>query len=281
VPFPLRDRTLLITGGARGIGLATARAALARGARVTLVDLDAVECERAAASLPTDRVLAIGGDVTDRGEMQRAVAATVERFGSLDAVSANAGIASRASTFIGTPIERFERVLEVNLGGVHRTVSAALPEIVARQGHIVVVSSVYAFMNGMGEAAYAMSKAAVEQFGRALRSELAHRGVGVTVAYFGFIDTDMVHHALDEDPFAVRMLERAPAPLRKRLPPDAAGTAIVDAIESRRSRVIRPRRWEAMWALRGFTGPLLDMLALRDSETQALLADLESRDATG
>ncbi len=124
-----------------------------------------------------------------------------------------------------------------------------------------------------------MSKAAVEQFGRALRVELAHRGVGVTVAYFGFIDTDMVRHSLDDDPFAVRLIGTAPAPLRKRLPPEVAGEAIVDAIEKRRPHVIRPRRWAALWALRGVTGPFFDAMTLRDKTTQGILAELDGRDA--
>jgi NAD(P)-dependent dehydrogenase (short-subunit alcohol dehydrogenase family) len=83
--------------------------------------------------------------------MQRAVAAAVERFGGLDVVVANAGIASRVATFRAFSTETFERVLDVNLMGVYRTVDAALPEIIRRQGHVVVISSVYAFMNGVGE----------------------------------------------------------------------------------------------------------------------------------
>ena len=105
--------------------------------------------------------------------MQRAVARTVERFGGLDVIVANAGIVSRVATVRATPEESFERVLEVNLMGTCRTVNAALPEIIRREGHVVLVSSIYAFMNGVGTAPYAMSKAAVEQLGRALRVELA------------------------------------------------------------------------------------------------------------
>ena len=71
--------------------------------------------------------------------MQRAVATTVERFGGLDVVVANAGIAPRAATLRAMSSESFERVLDVNLMGVCRTVEAALPEIVRRRGHIVVV----------------------------------------------------------------------------------------------------------------------------------------------
>src|SRR5437763_10100923 len=129
--------------------------------------------------------------------------------------------------------ETFERVLDVNLMGVCRTVDAALPEIIRRGGHVVVVSSVYAFLNGIGATPYAMSKAAVEQFGRALRAELIQHGASASVAYFGFIDTEMVHETIDRDPLSDRMMATIPPPLRKRLPPSTAGEAIVRGLERR------------------------------------------------
>src|SRR5438874_1453380 len=136
---------------------------------------------------------------------------------------ANAGIAARVATFRAMSPETFERVLDVNLMGVYRTVEAALPEIVRRRGHVVVVSSVYAFTNGIGAVPYAMSKAAVEQLGRALRVELVQHGASASVAYFGFIDTEMVHQAIDRDPLADSMLDAFPRILRKRLQPSVAG----------------------------------------------------------
>ena len=208
--YELTGKVALVTGGARGIGFATARALVARGASVVIVDLDADAAAGAAAQVHDTRAAGLAGDVTDRGAMQRAVAAAVERFGGLDVVVANAGIASRVATFRASSPETFERVLDVNLMGVYRTVDAALPEIVRRRGHVVVISSVYAFINGVGEVAYAMSKAAVEQFGRALRVELVQHGASASVAYFGFIDTEMVHQGLDRDPLAHEMLESFP-----------------------------------------------------------------------
>jgi NAD(P)-dependent dehydrogenase (short-subunit alcohol dehydrogenase family) len=167
--------------------------------------------------------------------------------------------------------ESFERVLEVNLMGVYRTVDAALPEILKRKGHVVVISSIYAFTNGGGAAPYAMSKAAVEQFGRALRVELVQHGASASVAYFGFIDTDMVHQAVDQDPLADQLLATLPSPLRKRLPPSAAGEAIARGIERRQPRIIRPRRWTAMSVLRGVLNPLTDAQAERDEAVQSLM----------
>src|SRR5438132_1514155 len=256
--FELAGKVALVTGGARGIGLATARALSVRGAAVAIVDLDEAAATAAAGSVHDARSAGIAADVTDRGAMQRAVATTVERFGAVDVVVANAGIAARVATFRAASPESFERVLDVNLMGVYRTVDAALPEIVRRQGHVVVISSIYAFINGVGAAAYAMSKAAVEQLGRALRAELVQHGASASVAYFGFIDTEMVHRAIDQDPLAEEMLQTFPAPLRKRIAPAVAGEAIARGIEQRRPRIIRPRRWAAYSLLPGVLNPPSD-----------------------
>jgi NAD(P)-dependent dehydrogenase (short-subunit alcohol dehydrogenase family) len=275
--YELNGKVALVTGAARGIGFGTARALIARGASVVIVDLDQGAAERAAGELHDSRAFGLAADVTDRSAMQRAVASTVERFGSLDVVVANAGVASRVASFRAMAPETFERVLDVNLMGVYRTVDAALPEILARRGHVVVISSIYAFFNGIGAVPYAMSKAAVEQFGRALRIELAPHGASASVAYFGFIDTEMVHRAIDADPLADRLMETLPKPLHKRLTPAVAGEAIVQGIEQRRPRIIRPRRWAVWSVLRGIVNPLTDARAERDARTLALVREFDAR----
>jgi NAD(P)-dependent dehydrogenase (short-subunit alcohol dehydrogenase family) len=275
--YDLKDKVALVTGAARGIGFETARALVSRGASVVVVDLEAEAAEAAAAQLHDTRAIGLAADVTDRGALQQAVATTVERFGGLDVVVANAGIASRAATFRAMATEGFDRVIDVNLMGVVRTVEAALPEIIRRRGHAVVIASVYAFGNGLGATPYAMSKAGVEQFGRALRVELVQHGASASVAYFGFIDTEMVHRALDEDPVVASMLALFPKPLQKRLQPTVAGEAIVSGIERRAPRIIRPRRWVVMSTLRGILSPLIDRQMERDAKIQAAARDLDSR----
>lgn len=277
VRYELADKVALVTGGARGIGFATAKALVGRGASVAIADLDQAASEQAASQLHDSRAIGLAADVTDRGAVQRAVARTVERFGGLDVVVANAGIASRVATFRAMSTESFERVLDVDLMGVYRTVDAALPEVIRRRGHVVVISSIYAFTNGVGAIPYAMSKAAVEQFGRALRLELSPHGASATVAYFGFIDTEMVHRAIDDDELAGQMLASFPKPLHKRIQPAVAGEAIVEGIEARRPRIIRPRRWTVMSVMRGILGPLGDARAERDLDSRVLLRQLDAR----
>src|SRR6476646_9261456 len=129
----LHGRVALVTGAARGIGLETARALERRGAKVALVDLDASAAEAAAATIAPD-ALGLAADVSDRAAIGAAVDAVVQRFGGLDVVVANAGIANAPATARTMPEEEFERVLAVNLLGVWRTVRAALPHIVERRG---------------------------------------------------------------------------------------------------------------------------------------------------
>ncbi len=275
--YDLRNKVALVTGAARGIGYETARALVSRGASVVLVDLEAEAAEAAAAKLHDTRAIGLAADVTDRGALQQAVATTVERFGGLDVVVANAGIAPTPATFRAMTTEVFDRVIDVDLMGVARTVEAALPQIIERRGHVVVVASIYAFTNGAGGTPYAMSKAGVEQLGRALRVELVQHGASASVAYFGFIATEMTRRSIVEDPVALSVWEALPQPLRKYLQPQVAGEAIARGIERRAPRIIRPRSWIVMSTLRGILNPLSDLRAERDGKIQAAARELDDR----
>src|SRR4051812_9021879 len=226
VVYPLPGKVAMVTGAAKGIGYETARILHARGASVALVDLDPDETEAAAAAIG-ERTLAIVADVTDEDAMAEAVERTAEEFGGLDVVVANAGIAPPPSPMSAVDGDAFERVIEVDLLGVWRTVRPALDQVIARRGHVVVVASVYAFVNGVMATPYAVSKAGVEQLGRALRAELSVHGASASVAYFGFIDTKMVRDAF-ADPMAGDVEEMFPKFITRRLHPSVAGESIVD-----------------------------------------------------
>ncbi|HEX8690538.1 MAG TPA: short-chain dehydrogenase/reductase [Solirubrobacterales bacterium] len=255
--YDLNGKVALITGAARGIGYETARQLHLRGASVAVVDLDA-EQALAAAERIGPRALGIAADVTDQGALERAVAETVERFGGLDVAVANAGMAqSKLATIRGIGGEEWERVFEVDMLGVWRTVRAALPQIVARRGHVVVVSSVYAFANGVLNSPYAVAKSGVESLGRALRAELTPLGASAGVAYFGWVDTKLVQDAFDQ-PHAGGLKENLPRFLSTQITPDEAGAALVRGIEERAPTTFAPKRWRYVSALRGILNPLLD-----------------------
>jgi NAD(P)-dependent dehydrogenase (short-subunit alcohol dehydrogenase family) len=277
--FDLNGKVALVTGAARGIGYETARQMQMRGASVAVLDLDPNQARDAADRIGA-RAIGIGADVTDQGAMMAAVAEVVDTFGGLDCAVANAGIAQRQmATVYGMSGEGWERVLEVDLLGVFRTVRAVLPQIVERQGHLGLVSSVYAFANGMGNSPYAVAKPGVESLGRSLRVELAPHGASATVAYFGWVDTTMVQDALSQ-PDAQKLNEGIPSFLMKRIRPDEAAAAFVRGIEERAPRVFAPKWWRYISALRGVVNPLIDARQERDLKTQRLLAEIDAR-ATG
>ena len=273
--YNLNGKVALVTGAARGIGYETARQLHGRGASVAVVDLDEAQAREAAERIG-ERVVGIAADVTDQAAIMRAVAETVERFGGLDIAVANAGIAqSTVATVRGIGTEEWERVFEVDLLGVWRTVRAALPQIVERRGQIVVVSSIYAFVNGILNSPYAVAKAGVESLGRGLRAELAPLGASASVAYFGWVDTKLVQDAFAR-PHSDQMQETLPAFLFKRLQPSEAGAAIVTGIEERAPRIFAPKWWRYVSALRGILNPLLDRRFERDPKTIETVREVEA-----
>jgi NAD(P)-dependent dehydrogenase (short-subunit alcohol dehydrogenase family) len=273
--YDLNGKVALVTGAARGIGYETARQMHMRGASVAVVDIDAEEAREAAERIG-ERAIGIAADVTDDTAIRQAVAETVERFGGLDVTVANAGIAQKEmATVRGIGTEEWERVFEVDMLGVWRTVRAALPQIVERRGHIVVVSSVYAFVNGVLNSPYAAAKAGVESLGRTLRAELLPLGASAGVAYFGWVDTKLVQDAAQQPRFN-RMQERLPGFMRSRIEPDEAGAAVVRGIENRAPRIFAPRWWRIPSALRGILNPLLDRSVERDSHTIEILREVEA-----
>ena len=274
--FDPNGKVALVTGAARGIGFETARQLHLRGASVAVLDLDAEQANDAAERIGP-RAIGLAADVTDAGAMMATVAEVVERLGGLDLAIANAGIAPKNfATVRGISGEEWERVFEVDMLGVWRTARAALPEIVDRQGHIVLVSSAYAFMNGFGNSPYAAAKAGVESLGRALRVELAPHGASASVAYFGWVDTRMVQDAFAQ-PEGDRIRSLSPEWLMKRITPDEAAAGVVRGIEERAPRIFAPKWWRYVSAFRGLINPLLDKRMEREEKFRSLVRDLDAQ----
>ena len=179
-------------------------------------------------------------DVTDGRALAAAVAHTAERFGAVDAVVANAGVANYGTVRTAEP-DAFARTIDVNLTGAYRTIAAAVPHLVRRRGYALVVASVASFAPLPGAAAYSASKAGAEALAFALRGELAHDGVAVGVAHPSWIDTDMVRDAERALP-ALRVLRaQLPWPVRATTSAEACGEALAAAVARRARRVYVPR----------------------------------------
>ena len=272
-------KVVFITGGAAGVGAEVARRLHAKGARLLLTDVDAGALASFAAALGGDRVLTVTADVRDLPAMQAAVDAGVQRFGGVDVVVANAGIASYGSVLQVDPAA-FKRLMDVNVLGVFHTVRAALPAIVERRGYVLVVSSLAAFTAAPGLAPYNASKAAVEQFANALRLEVAHHGVDVGSAHMSWVDTAMVRDTKTDLSTFGEMLSKLPYPVNVTTSVEKCGAAFVDGIEGRKTRVYCPRwvgalRWlKPIMSTRLGEAPVKrfvpDLLPRMDAEVVAL-----------
>jgi NAD(P)-dependent dehydrogenase (short-subunit alcohol dehydrogenase family) len=234
------DKVVFITGGARGIGAEVARRLHNKGAKLVLTDLDQAELTSLSAELGEDRVLTAVADVRDLPAMQAAADHAVERFGGIDVVVANAGIASYGSVLQVDP-EAFKRVLDIDVLGVFHTVRATLPAVIERRGYVLIVSSLAAYAAAPGLAAYNTSKAGVEILANALRLEVAHRGVSVGSAHMSWIDTPLVRDTKADLPSFGEMLTKLPWPLNKTTTVDKCADAFVEGIEGRRTRIYCPR----------------------------------------
>src|ERR1700676_2526790 len=159
----LKGKTALITGGASGIGLAIARRFVAEGARVAITGRNRAALDAAVAELGIN-VLAIEADVTDTDASERAVAATVAKFGAIDVLVPNAGIGG-STPLGGTSLETFDTVIRTNVTGVFFTIQAALPHLAAGAS-VVLIGSVMEVVGFPGSAAYSASKGAVRAMSR-------------------------------------------------------------------------------------------------------------------
>src|ERR1700758_2938840 len=236
----VNSQVVFITGGAHGIGAEVARRLHAKGAKLVLTDLDAAAlADRSAELGGGDEVLTVVADVRDLAALQAAAEAAVKKFGGIDVVVANAGIASYGSVLKIDP-ETVKRVLDVNLLGVFHTVRATLPALIERRGYLLIVSSLAAFAASPGMASYDMSKAGNEHLANALRLEVGPRGVSVGVAHMSWIDTALVRDPKSDLPTFGEMLAALPRPLNKTTSVDRCAEAFVKGIEHRKDRVYCP-----------------------------------------
>lgn len=270
---PLRGRRVLVTGAARGIGESVARALAARGARVALVGLEADRLAPLAAELGAHHTW-VEADVTDQAALDQAVERAVAALGGLDVVVANAGVAS-TGTVATSPADALARVVEVNLIGAMRTVSATLSHLLAARGHYLLVASVASFTVAPGLAAYGASKAGVQAFGDALRLEVAHRGVTVGTAHPIWVDTDLVRDAQEDLPRFARSLQRMPGPLSRQVDVQTCAQYIVDGIEQRRDKVFVPPSVRWIYHARALldTPPVRRVLAREAARSVPVLED--------
>jgi NAD(P)-dependent dehydrogenase (short-subunit alcohol dehydrogenase family) len=250
----MSGRKLVITGAARGIGEKVARLAAARGARVALIGLEPDRL-RALADDLGPAALWREADVRDGAALRAAIDECATAMGGIDLVVANAGVAAYG-TVRQADEASFERVLDINLNGVFRTLKYATPHLERSQGHAMVVASAISFTPLAGLASYAASKAGVEMLALAYRQEVAHLGITVGLVHPSWIDTDLVRGAEADIPSFRALRAKLPYPGNVTTSVDRAAAAIVKGLVRRRSRVYVPRAVVvANWAKGALNSP--------------------------
>ncbi|MFF3260974.1 3-oxoacyl-ACP reductase FabG [Streptomyces sp. NPDC002932] len=182
------SRSVLVTGGNRGIGLATARALAAEGHKVAITYRNGE---------PPPGFFAVRCDVTDPAQIKAAVEAVSIQQGDIEILVSNAGI-TRDQLLIGMPEDDFRAVMETNFQGAVSVTRAVVPAMIkARWGRLIYMSSINSMSGAPGQTNYASSKAALIGFARSLAIELGRRNITVNVVAPGMIETDMVEDVTD------------------------------------------------------------------------------------
>ncbi|MGW1183829.1 SDR family oxidoreductase [Streptomyces drozdowiczii] len=257
----LEGQVVVVTGAARGVGELLARKLSARGAVLALVGLEPDELKKVSARLhgESDHWHA---DVTDHEAMARVARDVKARFGKVDIVVANAGVATGGPLVDSDPAA-WRRVIEVNLIGGAVTARAFLPVLMESRGYFLQIASLAAMTPAPMMSAYCASKSGVEAFAHSLRAEVGYRGVKVGVGYLSWTDTDMVRGA-DEDDVMRELRQRLPWPTNRTYPLGPAVDRIVAGIERRSPHVYAQWWLRGMQSVRGYLPSLIGVVGQRE-----------------
>jgi 3-oxoacyl-[acyl-carrier protein] reductase len=220
----VKDKVVMITGAARGIGKNAARMFLANGAKVAVCDVNEAQLQEAAKDLnPTGALplLTIAANVTDRASVDQAVKTVTQKWGRVDVLINNAGI-TRDALLAKMAETDFDKVIDVNLKGVFNCTQAVLPAMMAQgRGSIINTSSIVGVYGNVGQTNYAAAKAGMIGMTKTWAKELGRKGINVNAVAPGFTMTEML--ATVPDKILDTIKEKTP--LKRLGSPDDIGNA--------------------------------------------------------
>jgi NAD(P)-dependent dehydrogenase (short-subunit alcohol dehydrogenase family) len=233
---PFRNKVVVVTGGASGIGWSLCRRFGRAGAVIGLLDMDEKGIQTRTDELRGQGVEAMGlpCDVTRESACTRAIGEVVERYGGIDVLVNNAGITQR-SAFVDTQSDVFHRVMAVNFFGSLYCTKAALESLLSRRGAIIVMESIAGIAPLLGRSAYSASKHALHGLFTSLRSEIRDTGVHVMIVCPGFVRTNLQTRALGGDG---RITDHLQSKVGKEVSPERVAEAVYRGVIRRRSLVV-------------------------------------------
>ncbi len=231
-----RGCTVVVTGGAGGIGRALARSFGGVGAKVAIVDLPTSPLSTARQELEDSEIesLAVPCDITDIAQVEAAMTSIRERFEKIDVLINNAGIVHR-SAFADTRPEVFRRVMEVNFFGAVHCTKACMVDLMENRGLIIVISSIAGVAPLYGRSGYAASKHAMHGLFESLGAEVANQGVGVLMVCPSFVETNLEASTLGGDG---ERITRPRSKVGRISSPDDVAAEVLRAARAGRSRLV-------------------------------------------
>ncbi len=231
-----KDKVVIVTGGASGIGKAIGRRFAGAGASVVLLDMDQEALEMTTSEFQDSgyTIMTVTCDVTSEKECRNAIDTIISRLGGVDVLVNNAGITQR-SLFIDTDISVFRRVMDVNFYGSLYCTKAAINSLIERKGLIISNESIAGIAPLLGRTGYSASKHAMHGLFTSLRAELRSKGVHVMIVCPGFIETNMQTRALGKDG---RVLDTPRSDLGKPDTPENAAERIFQGAVKRKALVV-------------------------------------------
>ena len=221
----LSDRVAVITGGSAGIGLATARAFVAEGARVAIFGRDRAKLQQAVGELGMD-ALAVQGDAASTTDLERLFGEVRDKLGTVNVVVANAGLVGRQKPFAEISEAEFDEMAAVNFKGAFFTVQKALPHL--RDGaSIILISSALAHVGVPTSSTYSATKAAVISLGKTIAASLTPRGIRVNVLSPGPVETGVWDSLPPQAQEAQRANIQTVIPMKRMATPEEIARAAV------------------------------------------------------